>query len=112
MHTVETEVLVVGAGPAGLTASALLARACVPSLTVTKYGTTADAPRAHSTNQRAMEIFRNLGIEERVVARALPKRAMPLHARPDNYVFINEWKVGRSTRASERGNFGTGPYAR
>ncbi len=76
MQTFKTDVLVVGAGPAGLTASALLARRGVRSLTVTRYGATADAPRAHITNQRAMEIFRDLGIEDRVMARALPHHLM------------------------------------
>jgi 2,4-dichlorophenol 6-monooxygenase len=76
METLTTDVLVVGAGPAGLTASALLARLGVSSLTITKYGGTADSPRAHITNQRAMEIFRDLGIEERVKRRALPQHLM------------------------------------
>lgn len=76
MQRFETDVLIVGAGPAGLTAAALLARCGVKSLTVTKYGATADSPRAHITNQRAMEIFRDLGIEGRVMDRALPQHLM------------------------------------
>jgi 2,4-dichlorophenol 6-monooxygenase len=76
MEQLNTEVLVVGAGPAGLTAAAGLARLGVPSLTMTKYGGTADSPRAHITNQRAVEIFRDFGIEERVMERALPHHLM------------------------------------
>lgn len=76
MQTIETDILVVGAGPAGLTATALLARSGTRALTVTKYGTTADSPRAHITNQRAMEVFRDLGLERRVMNRALPQHLM------------------------------------
>lgn len=75
VDVVDTEVLVVGAGPAGLTAAALLARQGIPSITVSKYGT-ANAPRAHITNQRAVEIFRDLGIEGDVMERALPAKLM------------------------------------
>ncbi len=75
MKTINTDVLVVGAGPAGLTAAALLAREGIDALTLSKYGT-ANAPRAHITNQRAMEIFRDLGMEEAVKARALPQALM------------------------------------
>ena len=75
MERIETDVLVVGAGPSGLTMAALLARLGVDSLTLTKYGT-ADSPRAHITNQRAVEILRDLGIEGEVQARALPHHQM------------------------------------
>ena len=76
MQELNTDVLVIGAGPAGLTAAAALARLGASALTVTKYGGTADSPRAHITNQRAVEIFRDFGIEERVRARALPQALM------------------------------------
>ncbi|MFC6882304.1 MULTISPECIES: FAD-dependent monooxygenase [Actinomadura] len=75
MRTIDTDVLVVGAGPTGLAASALLARLGVRALTVSRHATTSPTPRAHITNQRTMEILRDLGIEERVRRAGTPARA-------------------------------------
>ena len=43
-------------------------------MVVTKYRWTADTPRAHITNQRAMEMMRDLGIEDEVVRAARRSR--------------------------------------
>ncbi|HKR99437.1 MAG TPA: FAD-dependent monooxygenase, partial [Candidatus Dormibacteraeota bacterium] len=63
---VEVPVLVVGAGPTGLTASILLSRWGIPSLTVEKHPGTTIFPRAIAVNTRSMEIFRSLGLDERI----------------------------------------------
>ena len=70
--TVETDVLIVGSGPAGGAAALCLATLGIPNIMITKYRWTANTPRAHITNQRAMEIFRDLGIEPQVLADATP----------------------------------------
>ena len=67
---VETDVLVVGSGPAGAAAALFLSSLGIPNIMITKYRWTANTPRAHITNQRAMEIFRDMGIEDQVLADA------------------------------------------
>ncbi len=69
---VETDVLIVGSGPAGGAAALCLSTLGVDHIMITKYRWTANTPRAHITNQRAMEIFRDLGIEAQVLADATP----------------------------------------
>jgi len=69
---VETDVLIVGSGPAGGAAALCLSTLGIPSIMITKYRWTANTPRAHITNQRTMEIFRDLGVEGQVLADATP----------------------------------------
>jgi 2,4-dichlorophenol 6-monooxygenase len=78
MATIEltTPVLIVGAGPAGLTASLALRGYGIDHLVVEKYPSHAHTPRAHIVNQRTVEILRHLGIEDRLHAVATPQHLM------------------------------------
>jgi 2,4-dichlorophenol 6-monooxygenase len=76
MTEIHTDVVVVGSGPAGAGAALFLATLGMPTIVITKYRWTANTPRAHITNQRAMEIFRDLGVEDQVRADATPHELM------------------------------------
>ena len=73
---IETDVLVVGSGPAGSTTAALLSTYGVENTLVTKYRWLSDTPRAHITNQRAMEVLRDLGLEQEAMLYATPNHLM------------------------------------
>ena len=70
--TVEVPVLIVGGGPAGLTASLLLSRYGVDSLLIDKRIGDSSAPRARGVHARAMEIMRTCGVEPDLRAVELP----------------------------------------
>ncbi|KAE8372129.1 FAD binding domain-containing protein [Aspergillus bertholletiae] len=59
----DVPVLIIGAGPSGATTALLLARLGVRSLVISRHHSTANTPRAHIFNQRAMEVLRDAGVE-------------------------------------------------
>jgi 2,4-dichlorophenol 6-monooxygenase len=63
MADISTDVLIIGTGPAGSATAALLASQGVQTMIVNRYRWLANTPRAHITNQRAMEVLRDLGPE-------------------------------------------------
>jgi 2,4-dichlorophenol 6-monooxygenase len=66
------DVLVVGSGPTGATAALALATYGVRVHVVSKWNWLADTPRAHITNQRAVEVLRDLGVEAEATLYATP----------------------------------------
>jgi 2,4-dichlorophenol 6-monooxygenase len=63
----DTDVVIVGTGPTGSTAALALATAGIRTTVVSQHSWLSNTPRAHITNQRAMEVLRDLGVEAEVM---------------------------------------------
>ncbi|MBO9343004.1 MAG: FAD-dependent monooxygenase, partial [Roseiflexus sp.] len=74
--THETDVLIIGSGPAGSSAALFLSTYGVKNMVLTKYRWTANTPRAHITNQRTVEILRDMGLESDIIAKATSQHLM------------------------------------
>ena len=61
MADISTDILIIGTGPAGSSTAALLSSYGVENMVINRYRWLANTPRAHITNQRAMEVIRDLG---------------------------------------------------
>ena len=68
----ETPVLIVGAGPVGLTAAIALSQHGVRSVLVERHPSTSIAPKARGINARTMEMYRQMGIEDDIRAAGMP----------------------------------------
>lgn len=65
-------VIIVGAGPVGLTLAAELGTRGVDALVLEQNSTTTDNPRCNTTNARSMEYFRRLGVADPIRRAGLP----------------------------------------
>ncbi|MCJ1286221.1 hypothetical protein MMC26_005566 [Xylographa opegraphella] len=63
---IRVPVLIIGGGIVGLSASLCLSHYGIHSLLIERHSGTSIHPRARSVNSRTMELFRHLGIEDRV----------------------------------------------
>lgn len=98
----ETPVLIVGAGPVGLTAAIALSQHGIRSVLVERHPSTSIAPKARGINARTMEMYRQMGIEDDIRAAGMPARygKMILWAESLAGKEINRLSPGRGSAAS------------
>ncbi|HTK10668.1 MAG TPA: FAD-dependent monooxygenase [Ktedonobacteraceae bacterium] len=99
MHTETIPVLIVGGGPAGLSASLFLARHGVRSILVERHAHTSVHPRAKGVNTRTLEIFRPLGLEDAI------REAGAALTRSTNWLFVETLAGTEHRRLSRRSLF-------
>jgi putative polyketide hydroxylase len=72
-QTIEAPVLIVGGGPIGLSAAIALRRLDIDCLVVERHSSTSKFPKARGLSPRAMEIYRQWGMEEQVTDAGLDR---------------------------------------
>jgi 2,4-dichlorophenol 6-monooxygenase len=72
----ETDVLIIGSGPAGASTALFLSTYGIDNVVLTKYRWTANTPRSHITNNRTVECLRDAGIEEEIIKEGTPQHLM------------------------------------
>ena len=71
----ETQVIIAGAGPVGLTLAIDLGRRGIRCVLIERNEGSIQLPKMERCNARTMEIYRRLGIAEKVRAAGLPSEA-------------------------------------
>jgi 2,4-dichlorophenol 6-monooxygenase len=64
MHTVDTQVLIIGGGPSGMVAALCLDQLGIDCVVLDRQAGLEDHPKAHELSGRSLEILRSLGIPE------------------------------------------------
>ena len=67
----QTQVLIIGGGPIGLTGGLLLSKLGIKSVVVDKRGRTSTHPRSRFVDVCTLELMRELGLDEKIVATGL-----------------------------------------
>ncbi|PNP85449.1 hypothetical protein FNYG_01278 [Fusarium nygamai] len=68
---VETDILIVGAGPSGAALASFLGQNGMRGLVISKESHTAYTPRAHGFNPFALECLRDINLEDEVLRLAI-----------------------------------------
>lgn len=87
---IETQFLIVGAGPAGASLACFLAEYGLTGIVVVKAPGVAKEPRAHITNPGALECMRDIGLEGECLRNATPGNCMQ-HTRWCRTMAGEEW---------------------
>ena len=90
----KTDIVIIGAGPVGLTASLLLDQWQIAHIVVEAQDPPSNHPQAHFISARSMEIYRELELEEKIRAAAAPLEEWRRHVYATR---LSGQRIGRST---------------